>query len=250
MSDSSVETPIEEEKDTFADFDEKAPPQDIGAPKLPRITRLAQLIRRSIPGIILGFLYCSHLLGFLILVDAVFNLQTPHLRSIAYIFCSALLSPLHMLWTHTLVSEKRKSISSFGMAHYGTLILPSVAYAGAQILLLASPFAVAWIIPQPAVRGWIVDWFDILLLLLIAAGLVVVFVCGVIPAGVVLTRVEVALMGCDHDSLGVDEDGSPGLGVLVHAVHSVDFWVVQRVLKVYCILGCVVVANLLVLLFV
>lgn len=205
---------------------------------------------------LLGLSYYALHLAFLISFDAILNLQTALLRSLAFVYITALLSPLHMLWTYTLSSNDRVSCQTirkvFSGYHYAVLLLPSLAHAGSQVLIVVTPFVVDPWVPRAEHSGWYDDLFTYEQILIIGAA-VLVFIFVQIPTMVLLTRVEVALMGGDDRSIRFEvcEKHSPGIVILVGAVRSlqVDCWVVQRVLKIDCCVAGAVLANLLILLF-
>ncbi|KAK4553647.1 hypothetical protein LTR86_009145 [Recurvomyces mirabilis] len=190
-----------------------------------------------------GFTYVSAIISLLLSVDALFGLQGPLARSGLFISLSMLLAPLHMLWTHCLItpatgpsiSERMKTMRLF----YRPLAVPALLYATAQAVTVAYPIHMIQHLFDKE-RHW--DLVSASRVLAIPSTAAVLHICLLLPTGIVLSRVEAALLPQEEnmvvpfEALRIISSGgkfseTSFVVPYFHALRSMDFQLWRRVVK-------------------
>ena len=178
-------------------------------------------------------------------IDRFKGLQSTLSRTVLYMISSALFAPRHALWTHAMICRKSTNTISHRLndltPQYIPLILPSLLYSGAQALLVVVPISMIqhfdW-----QVGGWAFA----LRLLAIPLAAMALTVCPLLPAGMVLARVEsailpeseVALTACYRDCDIAVGDGprtfyARWMAPTVRALGSLEIVRLQKVVLLY-----------------
>jgi len=188
-----------------------------------------------------GSTYVFSLLALLLSLDALLGLHDPFARTFLFISLSVLLSSLHMLWIHCLVTTST-DLTILGRIRearpfYAPLIVPSFLYAAAQALTVAYPIYMAQLLTD---LHW--DWSSTYRVLAVPSTAAILHICLLIPNGIVLSRVEAALLAPEErtfvlfeaDRIIKQDDGSAKMSFVVpwfRAWRTLDFQLWRRSLK-------------------
>lgn len=215
-------------------------------PKYPLLERMPQLLGRSVRSLMLCSIYYQALFGFFCLMELVIHGGTITAVCVGFICAVMLAAPLHMLWTHTLISPQLPDVpwmitnmrNILSWRNLGSLYFASMAYASSQVVVIVGSVSAAMI--TEAVYE--TDGFGIGSLLVGSAVMAVAFVGVHLPATILLTRVESSLMKpvAERQDCQIP---------LLDVMRSTGFSIVWKTLKVYTIFIAGLVSSTVLLLF-
>lgn len=198
-------------------------------------------------GISMVYHFCHALLAQCLMVPLMFI--NPMMQPLGFIIASVLLARIHMTWTHIMVSGPSEKPwyrrMPRGMRVWKALFLPSLVYAVSQQLVVVLPMVTFFVTQVPPSDSTTDGLVFRLFCSLVTAECVALFF--LMPASVVLTRVEASLLPEDEDTIvefdrtingaapaAIALDSPKGNRALfVQAWHTVDKACRIRIMKFY-----------------
>lgn len=151
-----------------------------------------KLLRRGLaPGLIYTCLFLSNI----VIADLVLSLRSIWAREVLILSVAALMAPLRMVWTQSVVTGERTRLldyrSAVNRSHHAILLLPSLLHSCSCCVLLLLPGSIAWSCEWRSLK---LDLASVVYVLGIPATAIFVGLCFFVPASIAITRVETALL--------------------------------------------------------
>lgn len=151
-----------------------------------------KLLRR---GLVSGLIYTCLFMSSIVMADLVLSLRSIWARATLFVSVAALMAPLRMVWTHSVVTGERTRMLDYRRAvnrpQHAVLILPSMIHTLSCCALLLLPSSIAWSCEWRSLK---LGLASVGYVLAIPTAALSVGLCLFVPSSIALTRVETALL--------------------------------------------------------
>lgn len=151
-----------------------------------------KLLRR---GLLPGLIYTCLFLSSIVMVDLLLCLRSIWVRVALCVSVAALMGPLRMIWTHSVVTGERSRSpdyrAAFSRSQHAILMAPSLLHAFSCCALILLPSSIAWSCEWRSLK---LDLASVSYVLAIPTTALLIGLCLFVPSSIALTRVETALL--------------------------------------------------------
>lgn len=151
-----------------------------------------KLLRR---GLVPGLMYTCLFLSSIVMVDLLLSLRSIWARVALFVSVAALMAPLRMIWTHSVVTGERTRMldyrSAVNRSQHAILVVPSLLHSFSCCVLLLVPGFIAWSCEWRSLK---LDLASMVSVLAIPTTALLIGLCLFVPSSIALTRVETALL--------------------------------------------------------
>lgn len=146
-----------------------------------------KLLRR---GLVSGLICTCLFLSSIVMVDLLLCLRSIWVRVALFVSVAALVAPLRMIWTHSVVTGERSRSpdyrNAFSRSQHAILMVPSLLHAFSCCALLLLPSSIAWSCEWRSLK---LDLASVSYVLAIPTTALLIGLCLFVPSSIALTRV-------------------------------------------------------------